>query len=130
MSGIRARAKPSLLYDAGPLFIALVKRAGLPEPRREYYFARPQRRWRFDYAWPDQKLALEVEGGAWTNGRHTRGAGFLADIAKYNDATLRGWRLLRVSPSQLIDLQTMTMLERALRSVPSVPSVSTVERGG
>jgi hypothetical protein len=65
------------------LFLALLRRERLPLPVPEYRFA-PPRRWRTDYAWPLAKLALEVEGGVWTNGRHTRGTGFLKDIAKYN----------------------------------------------
>jgi len=55
----------------------------------------PIRKWRFDVAFPDVKIALEIEGAVWTHGRHTRGAGFLGDMEKYNTATLMGWRILR-----------------------------------
>ena len=95
------------------LFLALVKREKLPAPVPELRFA-PPRKWRFDYAWPEQKVALEVEGGVWTNGRHTRGAGFLADVAKYNRAAILGWRLLRCTPAGLHDLWTITQLKDAL----------------
>ena len=73
---------------------------GLPEPVPEYRFA-PPRRWRFDYAFPEFKLAVEIEGGAWIRGRHTRGKGFLADLEKYNAATLLGWSILRYAPDGL-----------------------------
>lgn len=73
-----------------------------PQPVREYRF-QPPRRWRFDLAWPEQKIAIELEGGIWTGGRHTRGKGFEADCEKYNMAALMGWRVLRY---------TSTMLER------------------
>jgi very-short-patch-repair endonuclease len=72
-----------------------MKMVGL-SPEREYRFC-PQRRWRFDFAFPDHKLGIEVEGGVWVQGRHTRGAGYTADLEKYNTATLMGWRVLRVS---------------------------------
>ena len=75
--------------------------AGLPEPEPEYRFAHP-RRWRFDFAWPAHLIALEVEGGVWTNGRHTRGSGFVGDMAKYNHAAILGWKVLRVTPSELL----------------------------
>ena len=69
---------------------------GLPTPEREYRFD-SQRRWRFDFAWPDIKLAVEVEGGIYSHGRHSRGKGMEADMEKYNAAAIAGWRLLRFS---------------------------------
>ena len=59
---------------------------------KEFKF-HPVRKWRFDYAVPEHKIALEVEGGVWTGGRHTSPKGFLGDIEKYNTATLMGWRV-------------------------------------
>ena len=80
---------------------ALCKAARLPIPTPEYRFAAPQRQWRMDYAWPLHKVALEVEGGVWTRGRHTRGTGFMKDLAKYNAAASRGWRIVRCTPGTL-----------------------------
>ena len=53
------------------------------------------RKWRFDYAHQTLKIALEIEGGVWSGGRHTRGSGFLGDIEKYNAATAAGWAVFR-----------------------------------
>lgn len=55
----------------------------------------PKRKWRFDMAIPSLMLAIEIEGAVYSNGRHTRGSGFLKDIEKYNQAALLGWTLLR-----------------------------------
>ncbi len=79
---------------------ALCRAAGLPEPHLEYRFA-PPRRWRFDFAWPDWRLAIEVDGGAWVQGRHTRGGGFRKDMEKNNAAMLLHWRVLHYMPDQL-----------------------------
>lgn len=57
----------------------------------------PVRKWRFDYAWPQYKIALEIEGAVWSRGRHTRGSGFVKDIEKYDEAVLLGWRLVRIT---------------------------------
>ena len=65
----------------------------------EYRF-HPTRRWRFDYACKALRLAIEVEGGVWTKGRHTRGCGFVGDMEKYNTAAVLGWRILRYTPDQ------------------------------
>lgn len=72
----------------------------LPIPILEYRFARP-RLWRFDFAWPLHMIAAECEGAVWTNGRHTRGSGFIKDIEKYNAATIMGWRVLRFDPARI-----------------------------
>ncbi len=86
---------------------------GVPKPEPEYRF-HLTRKWRFDYAWPDKKLALEVEGGVWTQGRHTRGSGFVGDMEKYNAAATMGWRILRVQPDDLMKFDTMAMISNAL----------------
>lgn len=72
----------------------------LPPAVREYVFA-PPRKWRFDFAWPEQRVAVEIDGATWTQGRHTRGAGFERDCEKMNEAVLMGWRVLRFSGSML-----------------------------
>jgi very-short-patch-repair endonuclease len=72
----------------------------LPEPATEYRFD-SRRRWRFDCAWPDVRVYVELDGGTFTNGRHTRGAGFAADCEKINAATLKGWRGLRYTSDML-----------------------------
>lgn len=82
------------------IFLALLAERRLPAPVAEYRF-HPVRRWRFDFAWPDHRVALEVEGGAFARGRHTRGAGFRADIEKYNAAATERWFVLRCLPEQL-----------------------------
>jgi hypothetical protein len=82
-------------------------------PRREHRF-HPTRRWRFDHAWPAHKVALEVEGGIFTGGRHSRGAGMLKDMEKYNEAQLLGWRVFRVTPEQLRRGEATLLIARAL----------------
>jgi len=76
------------------MFAMHAKASRLPEPEREHRFA-PPRRWRFDFAWPARMIAVEIEGGVWTGGRHTRGTGFEADAEKYNTAALMGWKVFR-----------------------------------
>lgn len=82
-----------------PVLAALCRGAGLGMPTSEYRFA-PPRRWRFDWCWPYHHIAVEVEGGVWRGGRHTRGAGYIRDMQKYNAACLGGWRVLRYTPQQ------------------------------
>jgi hypothetical protein len=100
--------------DPVPLFLRLCASKGIPVPVREHRFALPEREWRFDLAWPDAKVALEIEGGVHTGGRHTRGQGFENDIEKYNDAVVRGWRVARVVPKNLMSPRTFIMLRAML----------------
>lgn len=85
---------------------------GLPAPETEYKF-HPDRKWRMDYAWTDCKVALEVEGGVWSGGRHTSARGFLKDVEKYNAAAALGWRVLRTTPGEILRLQTVDLIKRA-----------------
>jgi len=88
---------------------------GLPMPIKEYRF-HPRRRWRFDYAWPEYMVAIEIEGGAWTYGRHNRAKGFINDMEKYNEAVLLGWRVLRYTPKQIREGKWVDNLEKLVYS--------------
>jgi len=74
----------------------------------------PSRRWRMDVAYRAEKVAVEVHGGVWSQGRHTRGAGFLADREKMNEAQLHGWLVLEVGYEQITNGQADAWLLRAL----------------
>ena len=76
------------------LLLFQIKAVGLPKPLIEHKF-HPTRRWRFDIAWPEYMLAVEVEGATWANGRHNRGSGFEADCLKYDNAMRLGWDIYR-----------------------------------
>lgn len=86
--------------------------AVLPAPVVEYRFA-PPRRWRFDYCWPVEKLALEVDGGGWINGRHSRGSGIEKDCEKLNAAAALGYRVLRVTPKMVADGRALAAIAAA-----------------
>lgn len=89
-----------------------IKLSGFPLPEREFRF-NPNRRWRFDFAYPENKIAIEAEGGIWSGGRHTRGSGFIKDCQKYNSAVILGWKVLRYTHDNanevINDLQTILM---------------------
>lgn len=74
--------------------------AKLPQWEREYRFIKP-RRFRFDFAWPTIKFAVEVEGAVFSGGRHTRGAGYTTDCVKYALAAIEGYRIIRATTGQV-----------------------------
>ncbi len=92
-----------------------IKDAKLISPTREYRFD-DKRRWRFDFAYPDLKIAIEVEGGVYSQGRHTRGKGFTADCEKYNRATELGWSVYRYTTQQVKNGEAIKQLRRILVS--------------
>jgi len=81
-------------------FLKTVKLAGLPKPELEFRFHKT-RKWRIDCCFVKDKLAIEIEGAVWTNGRHTRGSGFVRDMTKYNELSIMGYGLLRFTPEQV-----------------------------
>jgi len=76
------------------LFLAQLDEFGFPDPEEEYRF-HDYRRFRFDFAWPDVSIAVEIEGGTYVQGRHVTGAGFHRDCEKYNLAARGGWKVYR-----------------------------------
>lgn len=87
---------------------------GLPTPTDEFRFCK--RRWRLDHAWPDYLVCLEVQGGVWTGGRHSRGKGQIADMEKRNAALLLGWLYLECTPQQLKSGEIVATIRDALIS--------------
>jgi len=81
----------------------------------EYRF-HPKRLWRFDYALPQFRIAIEIDGGVWTQGRHTRGAGWLKDSEKLNTAAVMGWRMLRFTPDQKFTNKTIETIKAAMNN--------------
>lgn len=111
----RKRGPIRIFSDAVDTFTMLVTSQVKVVIRKEYRF-NMERKWRFDYAIPDHMIAIEVEGGAFTGGRHTRGAGFVADMEKYSDAAARGWRLIRVTPDKLLTTNTIELIKTAIKN--------------
>ena len=97
------------------IFIQIASKQLGVEVVKEYPF-HDKRKWRFDYAVPEWKIALEVEGGVHTGGRHIRPKGFLGDMEKYNAGAVLGWRVLRCVPDELISSNTIEMIKKAHES--------------
>ena len=85
-----------------------------PELVREHRF-HLTRRWRFDFANIDARTAVEIEGGTWTGGRHTRGSGFVVDAEKYNEAALSGWVVFRL-PGPLVSVEWANRIANHMRA--------------
>jgi very-short-patch-repair endonuclease len=81
----------------------------------EYEF-HDERMWRFDFAWPDKMLAIEVEGGTkYGNSRHSYGKGFDDDALKYNTASAMGWTLFRFSAHMITSGKAILFIEDFLK---------------
>lgn len=59
------------------------------------------RDWRADYLISGRMILVEVEGGAWGKSRHTTGAGFAADLTKYDAAMRLGYTVYRCDPAMV-----------------------------
>ena len=95
-------------------FPYLVKaRVGVPCVR-EYMF-HPVRKWRFDYAIPTLKIAIECDGGIYTRGRHVRPTGYLRDMEKFNAAAMDGWLVVKFTPQQLCGEEAITQVRQLVR---------------
>ena len=106
MSRSRVR-RPGVPFDR------LCISCGLPKPVAEFVFAYP-RKWRWDWAWPADGVALEQHGGIWVHGKHSRGAGQLNDFAKWSEGAALGWRIIHVVPDHLESSVTFELIRQAL----------------
>jgi len=86
----------------------------LPMPETDYLFDKPRSKRELDFAWPEYKVGVEVQGGIWARGAHTRGAGYMRDCSKLNDAQLQGWLLLWVTANHINSGKALVWLRRAL----------------
>lgn len=93
-----------------------IQLSGLPAPVREYRF-HPKRRWRFDFAWPRYRIAVEIDGGIYCRGRHVRGSGFERDAEKRNAAVLSGWRVLNFTPRHVKSGEAVQAIEFLMRRI-------------
>jgi very-short-patch-repair endonuclease len=83
--------------------INILEHHKFPPHVREFKFS-PSRQWRADFAWPDQKVILECEGGIWNNGGHVRGVHYSCDCEKYNQAQILGYRVLRYTDKNIYSI--------------------------
>lgn len=85
-----------------------------PKWELEYKF-HPKRRWKFDYAIPSIRLAVEYEGGAFVaNGGHTGGKDYSDDCEKYSEAAILGWRVIRVTAPMIRSGLAIELIEKGL----------------
>lgn len=102
------------MTDYSALLLQQLALVGISGFVREHRF-HPTRKWRFDLASPELMIALEIEGGVWSEGRHTRGKGFSEDCIKYAEANLLGWTVFRFTTQQVEDGIALHYVELALQ---------------
>lgn len=112
---VREKRRPKKKSQRIDLFPNACVQFGLPKPTPEYKF-HPTRKWRIDYYFEanGRRVGLEVEGGVWTGGRHTRGAGFKGDMEKYNASGAMGITIVRVTPGELLKIETFNLVKKTL----------------
>lgn len=90
----------------------VMRAAGLPTPIREYQFI-SNRKWRFDFAWPPWMIAVEIQGGTFSRGRHNRGPAMHNEYEKFNAAQTAGWRLYLFDIKHLESCEFIEVLKAA-----------------
>ena len=97
------------------LFISICKSDIGCEVVKEYKF-HPKRKWRFDYAIVEYKIAIEIDGGVWIKGRHNRPIGYIKDMEKFNTAASMGWVVLKFTPDQLYKTETFNLIKETINN--------------
>lgn len=94
--------------------------AGITGYVKQYKF-HPKRKFLADFAFPQIMLIVEVEGGVYTGGRHVTGSGYTKDCEKYNEASILGYTIIRVT-GEMVDSRELTALHFIQRAIESLSS--------
>jgi very-short-patch-repair endonuclease len=89
---------------------------------REYRF-HPDRQWRFDYAIPSLRIAIEIDGGIWINGRHNRASGYIGDMEKFNAAATLGWVVLKFTPQEQYSRKAFDLITETIANKTKQKSI-------
>lgn len=108
----RMKKRPAKTIAGESVRLAILNRLLFPGWTAEHKFS--ERRWRFDFAHLGRWIAIEIEGGVYSRGRHVRPKGFLGDIEKYNRAAVLGWRVLRMTPQQFDGLEFVPLVKEIM----------------
>lgn len=113
-----------MVSQAAELFAFHCRAAGLT-PVREFAFADSiGRRWRADFAWPDLRLLVEIEGivvrrvngRTQAGGRHATIGGIIGDCEKYNAAAILGYHVLRFTQAMVRGGAAISTVEKFVQS--------------
>lgn len=91
----------------------------VPELQHRFH---PERKWRFDFAFPAELVAVELDGGIFAAengqvaGKHARGVGRMKDYEKRNAAAELGWFVLCYGPPQVRSGEAAIQIERLLKA--------------
>jgi hypothetical protein len=80
----------------------------------------PPRRFRFDFAHPESRVAIEIQGAIWVNGRHSRGSGLLKEHEKLNLAAAQGWRVFFLSVNTINDHSLYDQIAQTITSTSNL----------
>ena len=89
---------------------------------REHRF-HPDRLWRFDYAIPSLRIAIEIDGGVWINGRHNRASGYIGDMEKFNAAATLGWVVLKFTPQEQYSRKAFDLITETIANKTKQKSI-------
>jgi uncharacterized protein DUF559 len=90
-------------------FARAIVAGGLPEPVQQHPVLAGTRPCRIDLAYPEQKLAIEIDGWEY----HRTRSAFDNDRARANDLVVAGWNVLRFT-STMTDAHAVEILSAAL----------------
>lgn len=102
------------MSNAEDQFLNQIKAAGIPLPWREYPVCEG-RAWRFDFAWPDMMLAVEINGAVYARGRHARGKGLENDYRKLGEALALGWSVYQCSSGMVASGEAIETVGRIMQ---------------
>lgn len=78
--------------------------------QERYSRSKRSKRYRLDFAHPDSRIGIEIQGGVYNRGRHVTGSGYERDCKKYNLAYTSGWTIFLLTSTMAKDSAWLAMI--------------------
>ena len=89
--------------------------------QERYAKSKRSKRYRLDFAHPDSRTGIEIQGGVYNRGRHVTGSGYERDCRKYNLAYTSGWTIFLLTSQMAKDAYWHALIAAHIAASPALP---------
>lgn len=89
--------------------------------QERYSRSKRSKRYRLDFAHPNSRTGVEIQGGVYNRGRHVTGSGYERDCKKYNLAYTSGWTIFLLTATMAKDATWLALIAGHIHARSALP---------